>query len=131
MPLVIRLLQMCRDLHQKGKSVNYCWLYRRPCIRGNEKVDSLVKTALNSTKIYHKVIYPDFYHGWLSGHQRVCRGYSGGQLPGSALFSSRGEDDYVREDTDMKTSSATLSRNIHFFGFTPLDTLQLYVNNLT
>ncbi|WP_218669804.1 RNase H family protein [Solemya velum gill symbiont] len=59
-PLVLQLLEFYTFLLQKGKTIIFCWIPSHMGIRGNEKVDSIAKTALNSDMSSFKVPYSDF-----------------------------------------------------------------------
>ncbi|OOZ37989.1 hypothetical protein BOW52_09705 [Solemya elarraichensis gill symbiont] len=59
-PLILKLLEHYTHLHHKGKSIIFCWIPSHMGIKGNEKVDSLAKAALNSTQSSLKVPYSDF-----------------------------------------------------------------------
>ncbi|OOY96499.1 hypothetical protein BOW19_11565 [Solemya velum gill symbiont] len=55
--LVLQLLEIYNFLLQKGKTIVFCWIPSHMGIRGNKKVNSIAKTALNSDMSSFKVLY--------------------------------------------------------------------------
>ncbi|WP_195910738.1 ribonuclease H family protein [Solemya velum gill symbiont] len=59
-PLVLQFLEFYNFLLQKGKTIVFCCIPSHMGVRGNEKVDSIAETALNSDMSSFKVPYSDF-----------------------------------------------------------------------